>query len=122
MKSDIQAIAESERQLAAAHLSLDLDAIDRLLHPDYLILQPGGRLEGKAELLASLRSGERHWHIAHCDQLVIRLYGDTGIATGLWRAAGTNAGQEFDYQARFISVWIKVGRRWQNIAYQSIEF
>jgi ketosteroid isomerase-like protein len=113
------AIAEAERELAAAHLSLDLDTIERLLHPDYVIVQPGGRIESKAEVLASYRVGGRHWDTAEVDQLDVRLHGDTAIVTGRWRASGENNGEPFDYAARFLSVWVKESGRWRNIAYMA---
>ena len=37
---DKQQIKEAERKLAAAHVTLDLDIIASLLHPDYVIVQP----------------------------------------------------------------------------------
>ena len=41
---DRHAIAQAERAIAEAHLTLDLDVIDRLIHADYVIVQPGGAL------------------------------------------------------------------------------
>lgn len=107
--------------LAQAHLTLDLSTMERLLHPDYIILQPGGSIDSKADVLASYSSGGRSWRTAQTDQLDIHVYGHTGIVTGRWRAAGIHDGQAFDYQSRFISVWIKTEEVWQNITYQSTE-
>jgi ketosteroid isomerase-like protein len=121
MNNPIDTIKAAERQLAAAHLTLDLDTIDRLLHPDYLILQPDGRFETKADVLASYRSGDRHWDTADVDQLDVRLYGSAAIVTGRWQATGVNSGQPFAYAAHFISTWLYEDSRWQNIAYQSSE-
>lgn len=115
------AVAGAERRLAAAHLSLDLATIDGLLHPGYVIVQPGGRIETKADVLASYRAGGRHWDTAEVDQLDVRLHGDTAIVTGRWRASGENEGEPFNYAARFLSVWLKVNGRWRNIAYQATE-
>lgn len=114
-------VAQAERELAAAHLSLDLETIDRLLHPDYVIVQPGGRIETKADILASYRAGGRRWDTAQVDQLNVQLYGETAIVTGRWRASGGNQGEPFDYAARFLSIWLREGDRWQNIAYQATD-
>ena len=118
---DIEAIAQAEYQLAQAHLQLDLPTIDRLLHPDYLIIQPGGKIESKMAVLDSYKTGSRHWQTAASDQLDIRLYGKTAIVVGRWRASGQNGTEQFDYTARFLSVWLKEDGRWQNITYQSTE-
>ena len=112
-------VKAAERRLATAHLDLDLQTIDQLLHPDYVIVQPGGLVEGKRETLASLRGGERSWEVAQSDQLDVRFAGRTAVVTGRWRGKGTNQGQPFDYAARFLSIWVREDGRWQNIAYQS---
>ena len=115
------AVIAAERALADAHLRLDLAAFDRLLHPDYVIIQPGGRVEDKATTLASLRSSRRHWDVARSDAFDVRLYGDTAVVVGRWRAKGVNAGTPFDYAARFLSIWVKEGGRWRNVAVQSTD-
>lgn len=43
------AIIAAEEALAAAHLTLDRATLDRLLHPDYIIVQPSGEIENKAQ-------------------------------------------------------------------------
>ncbi|GIQ72644.1 nuclear transport factor 2 family protein [Bradyrhizobium sp. RD5-C2] len=119
--TDLDAVAAAEHALAAAHLTLDLDVIDRLIHPDYVIVQPGGAIETKADVLASYRSGTRHWEAARVDELDIRLYQDTAVVVGRWLASGRNGPASFDYRARFLSVWVRLGGRWQNLAYQATE-
>ena len=113
------AVIAAERELAAAHLRLDLEAFDRLLHPDYVIIQPGGRVEDKTATMASLRSGERRWELARSDGFEVRVYGNTAVVVGRWRGKGVNAGTPFDYRARFLSVWVKEGDQWRNVAVQS---
>jgi len=114
---DLLAVAQAERALAEAHLSLDLGVFDQLLHQDYI----GGSAENKAETLASFRNGARHWDRASVDQLDIRLFDGTAVVTGRWTASGRNGAASFDYQARFLSVWEREDGRWQNVAYQSTE-
>jgi ketosteroid isomerase-like protein len=119
--TDAEAIAAAERAIAAAHLTLDLDVINRLYHPDFVIAQPDGSTEGKEQVLGSYRSGERRWDFAQVDQLEIHVAGDTAIVIGRWRAKGVSRGQRFDYAARFLSVWARTGSVWLNLAYQSVE-
>ena len=121
LADDFDAVVQAEHQLAAAHLQLDLKTIEDLLHPDYVIIQPGGKVETKADVLASYHTGTRDWDTAQVDQLDIRLCGDTAIAVGRWQASGQHGTERFDYVARFLSIWVKQGGRWQNIAYQSTE-
>lgn len=115
----IDAVIAAEQELAAAHVTLDLDQIERLLHPDYVIIQPGGRIESKEEVLTSYRSGTRRWVSARSDQLKVRLYGNTAVVVGRWTAAGQHGAEHFDYDARFLAVWVYADGRWQNVASQS---
>lgn len=112
-------VLRSEEALADAHLKLDLEAFERLLHPEYVIVQPGGVIEGKEETMASLRAGGRFWEIAQSDDMVVRLYGNVAVVTGRWRGKGVNNGEPFDYSARFLSVWIREAGVWRNLAAQS---
>lgn len=118
---ELEAVAQAEYQLAEAHLQLDLKTIEHLLHSDYVMIQPGGEVETKAEVLASYNTGTRHWDTAQTDQLDIRLYGHTAIVVGRWQACGQNGAERFDYAARFLSVWVKQDSRWQNMGYQATE-
>ena len=117
----VDAVIQAEQTLAAAHLTLDIATIDRLLHPDYLIVQPGGVQETKAQTLASLQSGNRHWDVAESDELAVRLYGDTAVVTGRWRGRGHNGTIPFDYSACFPSIWVREGGEWRNVAYMAAE-
>lgn len=119
--ADNRAIIAAERDLAAAHVTLNLAALDRLFHRDYVIVQPNGTTETKAEVLASFAAGERHWDTAEVDQPDVRRYGDAAVVVGRWRATGRNRQVSFNYAARFLSFWVNEDGRWQNVAYQSTE-
>jgi ketosteroid isomerase-like protein len=117
----VATILAAEEALAAAHLTLDLATIDRLLHPAYIIVQPGGIIEDKAQTLASFTTGDRYWDLAQSDEMTVRLFGDTAIVTGRWRGRGQNGAEKFDYQARFLSTWLREDGTWRNIAYMATE-
>ena len=67
-----QIIIEAEERLALASLNLDLAVFAELLHPNYVIVQPGGVVENKEETLASLASDTRHWQVAYSDEMVVQ--------------------------------------------------
>jgi hypothetical protein len=92
MKNEAQqAIIEAEEHLAAASLNLDLSVFEQLLHPDYLIVQPGGVIENKVETIASLASDTRYWQVAGSDEMEVRVYGDTAVVTAVGQAKGKMA-------------------------------
>jgi ketosteroid isomerase-like protein len=115
------ALIAAEEALAAAHLTLDLATLDRLLHPDYVIVQPGGAIEDKAQTLASFTTGDRHWDLAQSDEMTVRIHGDTAVVTGRWRGRGRNGAIHFNYQARFLSTWVRENGAWRNLAYMATE-
>ena len=108
-----------EREWLLAHLHLDIPALERLMDPDYLQIDAGGDTVDKEQVLASFRSGERHWDEAHSDEHHVRVYGNTAVVVGRWRARGENAGRSFDYQARFVSVWVRRDGEWRMVSDQS---
>ena len=119
--NDVAAIVQAEQALAAAHLTLDIATIDRLLHPNYVIIQPGGVQENKAQTLASLQGEDRHWALAESDNMAVRLYGDSAVVTGRWRGRGRNGNEHFDYRAHFLSMWVREEGHWRNVAYMATE-
>ncbi len=115
----IEEVMQAEMAWVDAHRQLDTKTLDRLMADDYFIIRPDGSVAGKEEDLASYQSGQRYWEYAEGDQYDIRLYGQTAVLHGRWRARGVNAGQNFDYSARFLSVYVKRDGRWQMVAAQS---
>ena len=115
----IEEVLQAERAWVEAHRQLDLAAIERLMGEDYTIIRPDGSVIGKSEALASYASGTREWESAESDQYQVRLYGETAVLIGRWRAKGINAGQSFDYAARFTAVYVKRDGRWQLVNDQS---
>ena len=119
--TDADEIAANERAIAAAHVTLDASVIERLYHPDFVNVAADGTIDGKDEMLALWRAGERHWDVAEVAALDVRVAGSTGVVTGRWRSRGTNRGVPFDYAARFISVWVREEGGWLNLAFQGVE-
>lgn len=119
--NDLEQIIDSEERLAKAHLVLDLNEIDSLLHRDYVILQSNGIIENKDEVLKSYQNGGRQWKTASVSQLSVNLFDNVARVVGIWSASGVNNGITFDYRARFLSIWLKENNQWKNIAYSSSE-
>ena len=126
------AVLAVEQRWTAAHLAGDFATLAALMAPDYLRIEPGGAVSGRAAVLAAYQPEHRHWDYAAGDEYDVRIYGDltgdptndpravlTALVTGRWTARGTNHGARFDYAARFLSVYVRRGGRWQMVAEQS---
>ena len=84
----VEQVLVAEREWLLVHLRLDIPALERLMDSDYLQIDAGGDALDKEQVLASFRSGERHWDEAHSDEHHVRVYGNTAVVVGRWRARG----------------------------------
>jgi ketosteroid isomerase-like protein len=114
-------VLATERSWTEAHLRGDVATIARLMASDYTKIQPDGSVVRRAEALASFVPEERAWEVAEGDKYDVRVYGDTAVVIGRWTARGVNHGVRFDYQARFLSVYVRRDGVWQMVAEQSTE-
>jgi len=117
----IDEVMKAEEAWTKAHLKTDIEALDRLMHRDYTIIKPDGSVWDKETALASYVPGKRDWAEAVSSDHRVRIYGDTAVVIGVWRAKGVNNGEAFDYSARYFSVWVKEGNRVQMVSDQSTE-
>jgi ketosteroid isomerase-like protein len=112
----VEQVLVAEREWLLAHQHLDIPALERLMDSAYLQIDAGGAALDKEQTLASC---ERHWDEAHSDEHHVRVYGNTGFVVGRWRARGENAARPFDYQARYVSVWVLRAGEWRMVSDQS---
>ena len=117
----LEEVMEAEKDWTQAHLDTDVMALDRLMHRDYTIIKPDGSVWGKEKALASYVPGKRDWIEAGSSDHMVRIYGDTAIVIGVWKAKGVNNGEAFDYRARYTSFWVKEDNRVQMVSDQSTE-
>ena len=119
--SVVERVLQAESEWLLAHLRLDGDTLDRLMAPDYTQIDDRGRIVSREQVLASFRTGERWWDEAHSDEHDVRVYGNTAVVTGRWRARGANAGRPFDYAARYVSVWVENDGEWRMVSDHSTQ-
>jgi len=78
-----QEVRRAETARRDALLRNDVAALDRLIADSYLATLDEGQVTRKAEALAVNRAGERQVDSWEEADVVIRLYGDTAVVTGL---------------------------------------
>jgi ketosteroid isomerase-like protein len=117
----VEEVLAAEEEWTQAHLKTDVEALDRLMHPDYTIIKSNGGVWDKKKALASYVPGKRDWTEAGSSQHNVRIYGDTAIVIGVWRAKGINNGEAFDYSARYTSLWVKKDDRLMIVSDQSTD-
>ena len=110
-----------ERAWTAAHLRNDVSLIAQLMDESYQKIDSDGSVMNRAETLAGYLPEVRYWERAEGSDYQVQLFGDVALVIGLWTARGMNRGVSFDYQARFLSVYVHRDDGCKMAAEQSTE-
>ncbi len=116
-KSKIAALEGAWNQ---AYKSGDAKALDALLDNAIVLVNDDGSTMTKAEFLATVRSakpqaGSQEQQVAP-ESMSVHLFGNTAIATGIFRAKGIEGGKPYVRRERFIDTWVYQGGRWICVA------
>ena len=113
---EVQALS---RQIHAYFVEMgngDIAGIERTLAADYVVIGGDGKLETRAERLAWLRSNVKDLADIKASELLVRLYGNTGVVTGLVEISlGASAPP---IRERFTQVWIIENGAWKMVTGQ----
>lgn len=108
-----------EQQLVKAWITRDRETIDALLSDDWAVIDPGGRLLTKAQVLEeAFVSGDREIEAGSIDDVHVRFFGEVAVVTGRTAATGTYKGNRVSVKLRFTDVCVRRGDRWQVVASQ----
>src|ERR1019366_7687176 len=93
------------------------DLLAPLLADKFVNTSGEGKVTGKPETLADAKKTK--WDSAEYDHLKVTVFGDTAIATGLFRGKGTESGKPLDDHERWTDTWVKMPNgQWQCVASQ----
>jgi ketosteroid isomerase-like protein len=111
-----------ENEFARAVASNNVDALDRLLADDWIIVEPDGNIIDKARFLGVIRSGALSHESMESTDLKVRVYGNTALVTGLTTSKGKFMGQDFTSCERATDIFVKQADRWQCVFTQLTRF
>lgn len=115
-------ILRMEKDFGQAVIKNDADAVGQFLTDDWIIIDPDGGVIDKARFLGVIKSGALTHEQMDSDEVRIRVYADTAIATALTRTKGKFMGQDFTTQERATDVLVKKDGRWQIVFSQLTRF
>ena len=124
----VQTATEIEREVLAADkqrvkalLSNDIAALEDLLADDLTYVHSNGMLDTKASYIDALRSGASRYLTMDMSDLVVRVYGETALVTGTFKARVMTARGEVTPNPRVLIVYVKrpSSKGWQMSAWQS---
>jgi ketosteroid isomerase-like protein len=111
-----KAVAALEQQWLQSQKTNNPDLVAPLLADKFVNTGSDGKVTGKAETLATAKATK--YDSADYDDVKVTVFGDTAIATGGFKAKGTNAsGKPLDVHERWTDTWMKMPNgQWQCIA------
>jgi len=112
-ESKIIALENLWNQVQVAH---DADAMEKMLHPDFVLTDYDGSVLNKAQFLASIRDKSNQLITEVSQDMKLHRHGDTVI--GATHEKGTLKGKPYEHHGRFTDTWIKRDYRWLCIASQ----
>lgn len=119
MSADDRAVRKLIAELYAALGRNDVAALDRIYADSYTLINEDGVLLTKAPRLAAIKSGELKFESISFDEVSVRLYGDTAVATCRATSKAQAGGREIGGQLRVTLTLLKMKGRWQVAAAQA---
>jgi uncharacterized protein (TIGR02246 family) len=107
-----QALMQIERDWAAAGVSNDWAALDKILAAEY-VNNSDGTIRPKKQLLAEMKSGASKTTSATTSEMRALVLGETGIVQGLWVDKSTRNGKDTSGTYRYTDIFVKCDGRWQ---------
>ena len=113
-----KAVMALEKQWLQSQKTNNPDLVAPLLADKFVYTSSDGKVSGKAAMLAEAKATK--WTSVEYEDVQIRVFGDTAIATGGFKGKGTDAsGKPIDDHSRYTDTWVKMpDGKWQCVASQ----
>jgi ketosteroid isomerase-like protein len=111
-----KAVAALEQQWLQSQKTNNPDLLAPLLADKFVSTGNDGKVEGKAETLATAKSNK--YDSADYEDVKVTAFGNTAIATGGFKGKGTDgSGKPFEEHERWTDTWVKMPNgQWQCVA------
>jgi ketosteroid isomerase-like protein len=111
-----KAVAALEQQWLQSQKTNNPDLVVPLLADKIVVTMSNGKVMNKAELLADAKATK--YVSAEYEDVKVTVFGDAAIATGGFKAKGTDAsGKPMDTHERWTDTWVKMpSGKWQCVA------
>jgi ketosteroid isomerase-like protein len=96
----------------------DLDAIERFVTDDWIIINADGGIIDRERFLEVIKSGTLTHEMMESDDMRVRVYGDSAVVSALTRSKGKFMGQEFITHERSTDVFVRRDGQWRCVLTQ----
>jgi hypothetical protein len=90
----------------------DVVVLERILSPDWLIIDSNGHSISREKFLGLLRSGTLSHSAMRSSEPLVRIYGDSAVMSARADGQGRYQGQPFQFSERSTDVWLWVDGKW----------
>lgn len=94
----------------------DIRALDTLLDDQIVLINDDGTVQTKAEFLAGVKPSKSQEQQVAPESMSVHVFGNTAIATGVFRAKGVEGGKSYVRRERFVDTWVFAGGKWVCVA------
>ena len=114
-----KAVAALENQWLQSQKTNNPDLVALLIADKFVYTASDGKVSGKAAMLAEAKATK--WTSVENEDVQIRVFGDTAVATGGFKGKGTDpSGKPIDDHSRWTDTWVKMPNgKWQCVASQN---
>jgi ketosteroid isomerase-like protein len=115
VRSKIVALEKAWNQ---AYKARDTRALDAILDNEIVLINDDGSTQSKAEFLASVKSSNNNSQEQQVspESMSVHVFGNTAIATGVFRAKGIEGGKSYVRRERFVDTWMYKNGNWVCVA------
>jgi len=115
--ADRDAVALIDRNYQEAVKRNDAAGMQKILHPDFLLVLGDGRRFDREDLLKDARLGRFTYELQDevPDSQSVMVWGDTAIVTAKLRLKGLDNGKPFDRTLWFSDTYVRTDRGWRYL-------
>lgn len=119
-KPSIETLKAAEQGRFKVMVAKDRAGLEAVLHKDLVYFHSSGVADNKDSYIESIFSGKSNYQSIEAVELLTRVYGKTGINTGIVNIVNLAAdGKETPLKLRFTDVFVFEDGRWQMVSWQS---
>lgn len=115
-----ESLKEAELNRFKVMVAKDIPGLQAVLHKDLVYFHSSGMQDSKDTYIASIVSGKSSYVAITPEEMQQRVYGKTGINTGIVSILQQAAdGAQTTIRLRFTDVFVYADKRWQMVSWQS---
>jgi ketosteroid isomerase-like protein len=90
--------------------------VSDILDEKIMLINDDGSIQTRKEFLDSVKATNSQELQVSPESFTVNVHGDTAIATGVFKATGTESGKKYVRRERFVDTWVLKNGNWVCVA------